>query len=697
MSSEELDDLLLLAEHEPDAVTPAQWAFLHDLGIFSTPEAVALERLGWEAWYAEIFGESFVRSLATHHRQALKWHWDARTSLIARLVVQFLAYFSIWSRGHMKTTLARRMVVCDACLSTTAGTGGYALVVGGTKKKIRGTASSVEALLRSPKVRQYYPKLSEVKRSEMGSSKGWTTDLINTAAGYLFQFVGLDEGMAGANEEDIRPTFIIPDDIDNRKDSPTIAEHNFQIFTTEVLPMRQSNTLVFFAQNLISRFSVMYRIWKGFARVLTNRVLTDPIPAVIDLKTEVRTVNGIVKDVYLSGEPTWPQVWDAQRIQEEIDSYGLPAFLRECQHEVEQSKEGLVLKNYDDAVHVITRSQFAAVYGTRDIPQRWYKYGFNDWAKTKTQFHANVAGFYTVSGQNEPMPGAVFLFNPMSFPAGSQPEDVALRLLKSAAPAAPVGGGQVPWEDLVRDCFRRENLDAYLTDARRLIEERRTALSKVLPGVVGPLLARSNYVMFRGSHEQANDALAVYREAFGIPFHPTNPGGDGGVEFLNHYMKVDYSQPHPFRPGEKGYTRFFIVVEDDRFEFPSAMTPENLNDSDLARFQFRNWRYRDPKVTEAGEVEHGPMKLNDDFPNGSMMLFFDNSVRAAPMTKDEKVMAMLPQKLQPQEIAKVEDPHERARRLTAQVMQTQQIQKQHFPKPSKRNAVAAWRSLGKKR
>jgi hypothetical protein len=201
----------------------------------------------------------------------------------------------------------------------------------------------------------------------------------------------LDEGVAGANFDDIRPTLIVPDDIDDREDSPVISENRFQTFTRAVLPTRQANTLVFYAQNLISRFSCMYRIWKQHARVLTNRYVTEPIPAVRGLVTETRTVNGIVKDVVVAGETTW-HGWNRQRIQEEIDTYGLPAFLRECQHEVEQSKEGLALQHWDDAVHVISRSEFAAVYGTRTKPQRWHGFGFNDFARTKTKYHANVTG-----------------------------------------------------------------------------------------------------------------------------------------------------------------------------------------------------------------------------------------------------------------------------------------------------------------
>ena len=37
----------------------------------------------------------------------------------------------------------------------------------------------------------------------------------------------------GGNIDEVRPTMIIPDDIDDRKMSPVIAEKNLSLFTTE--------------------------------------------------------------------------------------------------------------------------------------------------------------------------------------------------------------------------------------------------------------------------------------------------------------------------------------------------------------------------------------------------------------------------------------------------------------------------------
>ena len=146
----------------------------------------------------------------------------------------------------------------------------------------------------------------------------------------------MDSGLAGSRVEESRVTFLVLDDIDGRENSPLIAESRLKMLTNEILPMGQANTLTFFAQNLISPLSTMYRIHKNDVKVLTNRKPSQPIPAVTDLVTVETTVNGIVKDIYVSGESTW-KVWDAERIQTEIDREGIDSFRRECQHEVDLS------------------------------------------------------------------------------------------------------------------------------------------------------------------------------------------------------------------------------------------------------------------------------------------------------------------------------------------------------------------------
>jgi len=577
----------------------------------------------WQTWYAAVFGPDFVAALADHHREAVEWHWNARQALLRGEIPEYLAYFSIWSRGHLKSTVARRIAVCDAALSVNHG-GGYCLYVSGTKAKVRGHALSIETLITQPGVKKYYPALSQVRRSAQGNSKGWTSDFIYTDAGYVFHFIGLDEGVAGANVDDVRPTLIIPDDIDDREDSPAISERRFQVFTKAVLPTRQRNTLVFCAQNLVSRFGVIFRIWKGKARVLVNRMLTDPIPAIRGLVTEPRTVKGIVKDVILAGEPTWP-LYDLQRAQEEIDTIGLPAFLSECQHEVEQQKQGLILPEWDEAVHLITWSEFQRVYGVREIPRHWHKYVGHDWGNT----HPCVVSCLTTSSQNSRLPGLHFLFAGLTFPQNTLADDVALAIINRLAPAVDTSAMRRIPPDLLAK-WAADRVTNILNAPRQV------AVQRIRVKVLEWLASKPGYVKWCMSHEQLT-IRQTYHAVYGLPFQPCNPGASGGIEQLRHFLRVDYSQQHPFRPGAKGLSGMYFIVADDQLN--EARDDLGLK---LWREQFPDWSWRQLNLTELGLQQDKPMKVNDDTGNSLMMVTSHFTLGPAKLTIDEQIQSNMP-------------------------------------------------------
>lgn len=628
----------------------------------------------------------FVDGLAPHHAEAIEWHWNARLALLRGEEPDYDAYFPIWSRGHNKSGVARRIALIDGILSYQKNAPAYILYLSRNKEMALKHAKSIETLLQSGRVKEICPAIAEVQRNDQKKSKGWTASFIYTKANVIFHFAGLDEGLAGGNIEtnveeqvddsfrpDVRVTLFVPDDIDGREDSPVIAEKRFKTLTNEVLPMGQENSLVFFAQNLISRFSVMYRIQKQQSRVLTGRKPTEPIKAVLNLVTDVKTIGGIVQDVYISGESTWP-VWDGKRIQKEINRYGLPAFLRECQHDVEQSNEGLVLKNYNDDIHVISRSEFSAIYGTRDLPQKWNKRVFNDWSRTKNKFHANVMGILTTASQNSPLPGSMFLFHPMSFPTATAAEDVAERLLSTISPVVRTkDGGVFSWKQLITSTLQKVNLEHLIADFSKRIEAEREVLASVIPQYVQPILQAQHFNDFRGSHEQSKTgALAVYKRVFGLPFKPTNPGGDGGVDIINMIMRVDYSQPHAIRPGVMGLTNFYVLADDDPTKpyelngqivylpvpYNESLTPDDLHDADLFRYQASNCRFRDAVLTVAGEKDGEILKLNDDFINGLMMLFYDSVLGALPLTYGEQVEVATPEQYRYEALLE-KSPHEK--------------------------------------
>lgn len=571
-------------------------------------------------WYAAVFGQAFVDSLDSaetgdrHHSEAIEWHWEARRALLRgeRPPDDFFAYFPIWSRGNMKTTVARRMAVADACLSSTAGVGGYALVVGGTKKKVGRTASSIEALLALPSVRRHYSKLADVKRGALGGSKGWRADFLNTSAGYVFDFAGLDQGMAGANEEDVRPTLIIPDDVDSRDGSPVIAESNFNAFTLEVLPMRQADTLVFYAQNLISRYSVMYRIQSQRERVLTNRKPTVPVPAVRDLVTETRTVGGILKDVFVSGRPTW-RGWDRRRVQDEIDAYGLPAFLRECQHEVEGDKQGRVIPEYEDSpgrrTHVITWSQFERKFGLRRVPEAWdcdvgLDIGY-------TPEHLTAWSFVTTSGENTPLPNKKFRYRGLTY-------------------TAPL------LDDMAADVKRR------LWPGERVLRQRM-------------------------SHEKKGERLTL-NQKHGFLFRSCKSQKTSGIPQWRHYLRCDHSRPHPFHEDRQladgswdlGEPGWFDVVDDDQLESPR-------DDAGLKthREQVVSWLYAPTPLTETGMREAVPVKAYEDTNDSTRMVTAEWGPAMAGKTDRERAEDRLQPGIRLVDIPQLPTPEQQAQAVTS--------------------------------
>lgn len=584
-----------------------------------------LESSGWEAWYSEMFDTPeapFVERLAAHHREAIAWHWNMVMFKRAGLDVSRMkdAYFAIWSRGHMKSTIARYIAIADACLSGI----GYCLYVSGTKAKVRGHAISIETLLGSAKVAEYYPGLSRVKRGQSGQSKGWQADFIYTEAGYVFHFISLDEGVAGANIDSVRPTLIIPDDVDDRDDSPLISENRLRVLTRAILPTRQKGTLVFWAQNYISRHSVLYAVDTGKQRFLTNRVKTRPIPAVIGLKTEIRTVDGIVCDIIVAGTPTWAW-YDLERCQQEINTIGLDSFLAECQHEVELDKSGLVLQEYDEEVHVITWEEFNAVYGldslNRDLPAHWKRYIANDWGSSGAEGgHACVVPYIGVAGHNGPYPGTAFLYNFQSFRRSVLTGEVGRAILEYVLAAS--------------QSDPRTYIELGILD--RATSDPGDALARATRSKVIDLLAGSNVALWHMSHE-AKAVRDIYRMVYGIPFQACNPGKDGGVEQLRHYLRVDYNQDHPFRPGKRGLCRFFLIVEDDA----QRRQPKGDPGMQLARQQLADWRWRPPTLTNKGFLDERPLKQDDDTGNGLMMIFTHFRLYATPLTATEQQQAAI--------------------------------------------------------
>lgn len=698
------------------------------------PEADAVEAEGPLVWLRTMFPFAFEEEFSEDQKRFWLLYW----SVLMRIREQrkYLApglpipeefeihedeynYLLVWGRGLGKSgTIEPSSVMRGAIL------GGYTLYVCESQDQAEEHIGNCRDLIENPESRlaEFYPGMRPgVRQHRVQRKTKWATDLFVTEGGYICRAKGLNGKLRGIRIGTKRPDDINIDDIDGVNDSIAFSLKKLKQLTASVFPTQaRRHTTIKFGQNLITEHSVMSQIFTGKADALGARTaigVTNTFEQ-FEYETYVRDDGRTGYRILPSSVPTWKGVnlKDAQKF---LNDSGLDTFLAEYQNQFEHLKEGRVLQNYDDARMVISKSMFARVFGPREVPDYWWKYVAHDYGKTNTEFHACVALKMTCSGKNTPLPGKMFLFDAMSFEAGTQFDDVALRLLRSITPTVPQSGRT--WDEFVSSHYNRRELEVYVANTSKLIEARRAALSRVLPAKVQPLLAEKNYKIFRGSNEENQDGLEVYRQAFGLPFHPSNPGKRGGLQWIEHYMQVDRTTPHPFKPDEwledvgayrLGCPGFFVIVEDYReagllyvtpegvevyppLPYPKALKPETLKDSDRCRYQFSEWRNVPTVVNDRGEIEYGPQKMNDDFGNALQFLFEDNCVQAAPLTQAEKAVAYLPEKLQPAAIAAVEDPRERQRRLVAQVAQRQALEKQLTRRPGTRNALAAARSLAK--
>lgn len=627
----------LVTEYSPEEIaallelaTPEERAELDRL-LAPSPEELESD---WRVWLKTLFPQFVRGELSFFQVEYMTWLWDA---LMSKRRGEPLpdgenSFMSIWSRAAAKSTFARLAPIMEAALLGR----GYCLYLGRSQDTANQHIASIETLLTSEQVRYYYPLLTKPRKSDTDKNKAWNQKMLHTQSGYVIQAIGLDVGIRGANVDDMRVTLLVPDDIDDILDTALQSEQKMEKFLHSVLPTKKAGTLFVCAQNLVLESGVINRIVTGDVPALANARISGPHPRVLNLKTEKREINGRQRDIVLEPcEVTWPGNDSMERVQEDIDTYTLPVFLKECQHELHVDRSGLVLSPWEDRIHVITEDEFFDVFGYHKPPPSWAKEIGNDWAQSKSDFHANVVMKLAVSSQNEPLPGCIFLYDFMSFEPNTQADDVAIRILQSLSPTVNVRGVEKSWDDVLRAEFERYNLEQYVSSATSLIKARRDLLAKVIPPLVGPILQRNNYRRLRMSHE-AKDQRNVYRMVYGLPFTGINPRREGGIEFARHYMRVDYDRQHPFKD-MKGWSQLYAIVPNNKKGYPVAVRSGSLHDSDLLRFQFSHWQYTVPTLTTTGILERGPEKKLDDFGNILQMLMVGGGLVAEPLSYNEQI------------------------------------------------------------
>jgi hypothetical protein len=294
---------------------------------------------------------------------------------------------------------------------------------------------------------------------------------------------------------------------------------------------------------------------------------------------------------------------DLEACQKFLDDSGREAFLAEYQHDFSLIEEVRVIPEYNEALHVITWSDFARVYGSRHIPQHWgrevgFDAGFTD-------EHLSAWTWIATSAENSAVPGLRFRYRGMTF-TSPLVDDMAEAAKRAMAPDSA---------------------------ARRYFDETRLV---------------QRWVMSHEAKSVRDTLLAKH----GLLFVPAKFGKTDGVDQWRHYLRVDKRQPHPFKPDEKlpdgtyrlGRSSFYDVVADDQLFAPR-------DDAGLKthREQVLAWRWRPARLTESGLQVEQPVKAFDDTCDSTRMITSGWGPNPAPLTIEERIERQVESELGPRD------------------------------------------------
>ena len=282
----------------------------------SRGHALPGSELSWQDWLRRHFAHICTAPFGARHERLWEWIEALTPGERPRARVE------VWPRGGGKSTQAEL-----ACARVGVKlTRRFVLYISETQDQANLHVQAAGSLFEHIGV--------ERSVNRYGSSKGWRRDQLRTANGFNVAAYGLDAAARGVKLDHYRPDLLVFDDLDSHDDTERTIEKKINAITTMVIPAGSPDCAMIFIQNLIHEESIFSRLADGRADFLHNREPACVEPAVRGLATEtVDRGDGLKVYRITAGEPTWA----GQSIaicEEQINDWGLRAFLREAQHEV---------------------------------------------------------------------------------------------------------------------------------------------------------------------------------------------------------------------------------------------------------------------------------------------------------------------------------------------------------------------------
>jgi hypothetical protein len=284
----------------------------------------------WEAWLRLIFPRYVRYPFSDFHREFWEWAWGVQLGVYRE------PFIAAWFRGAAKSTSAELGTAAWAA----RGSRRYGLYVHATQEKADDHVSNIGRLLENPVYGHYYPDAANRAVSKFGSYLAWRRNRLWTRSGFVIDALGLDTAVRGIKLDNVRPDFVIFDDVDELLDSTETVNKKIALITQSILPAATDDAVVLGAQNLIhldSIFSRLARTAPTEADFLVDRHVSGPVPAVENMSHEYVPGKG---ETITGGRATWAG-YSLEACQRFVNREGMTSFLIECQHELDVGTQGV--------------------------------------------------------------------------------------------------------------------------------------------------------------------------------------------------------------------------------------------------------------------------------------------------------------------------------------------------------------------
>lgn len=268
-------------------------------------------------WCMKMFKDNCTKPFADFHHRVFRWVDRIKPGMYIEALVE------CWGRGLAKSSIAEMVI----CFLAERGLRTFGLYVCETSDLAQAHLKEIAANLTHLDLDQ--------ELDDNGKRVAWNRKQLRIK-NFVIVAVGLNEAVRGIKVRGKRPDFMILDDIDADTDTVETREKKKAALTQKILPAGSTDCIVMFVQNKISAESIMASMMNGTADFLTDRAISDEVPAIYDATFEPDVLpsgRGYMK--ITGGTPAWVGM-GLDVCQQFILKFGFEAFKRECQHAVDE-------------------------------------------------------------------------------------------------------------------------------------------------------------------------------------------------------------------------------------------------------------------------------------------------------------------------------------------------------------------------